>query len=205
MLLSGFSFGEVWCGSRCALHDNPQKFRSPSPLCSEVLRVRLPRRGTRGSELGQHEKLAVLCRKILQRKNGHLTHQCDHLLVQRVQLSRSACGFTCVRKTTMIIDRPLQLRMKVGMPGSHDPLTRRGRAGAARGCLSLGQSLIPAAYDRPMPGEGPPRRWRLASRTMAGPSMHCRRVLCHRPAGPSLNSVDVARVRCHTCSRMSSS
>ena len=72
--------------------------------------------------------------------------------------------------------------------GSHDPLTRRGRALA----LQQGMSLIGTVSHSctrhtiwPMPGEGPPRRWRLASRTMAGPSMHCRRVLCHRPAGPS--------------------
>jgi hypothetical protein len=71
VLLSGFSC-EVCSADHVAyLHTIIRKeFRSPSPLCSEVLRGRLPHvEGLEGSELGQHEKLAVLCRKILQRKN----------------------------------------------------------------------------------------------------------------------------------------
>src|SRR5499426_3634305 len=65
-----------------------KKFLSPSPLCDEVLRMRLPSvDGLEGIELGNHEKLAILCRKILHRtKPGHLAHQCYHLLVQHVQL-----------------------------------------------------------------------------------------------------------------------
>src|SRR5262249_34561306 len=61
---------------------------SLSLLGDEVLRRRLPRVGGReGRERGQYEKLTVLCRKILQRNTPRpLAHQCDHLLVQRVQL-----------------------------------------------------------------------------------------------------------------------
>src|SRR5262245_2805967 len=65
-----------------------KEFLSPSLLCDEVLRMRLPSvDGLEGIELGQHEKLAVRCRKILQRnKPGHRAHQCSHLLAQCVQL-----------------------------------------------------------------------------------------------------------------------
>src|SRR5262249_39681942 len=89
ILLSGFGC-EVHSAEHVAYLNAiiRKEFFSPSPLCGEVLRVCLPSvDGREGIELGRHEKLAVLCRKILQRnKPGPRAHQCDHLLVQRVQL-----------------------------------------------------------------------------------------------------------------------
>src|SRR5262245_42986724 len=82
-----------------------KEFLSPSPLCDEVLRMRLPRvDGLERIELGNHEKLAVLCRKsFIETNPGIVLTSATIFWFNTFSFSRSACGFTRVRKTTMTI------------------------------------------------------------------------------------------------------
>src|SRR5262245_36218868 len=111
ILLSGFGC-EVHSAEHVAYLNAVirKEFLSPSPLCGEVLRVCLPSvDGREGIELGHHEKLAVLGRKSFRETNpGIMLTSATICWFNAFSCARSACGFTCVQKTTIAIAVPLR-------------------------------------------------------------------------------------------------